>query len=103
MSVEVYVDQSYQNYVAATGKFAVDPVKKEEYRDLLFSAATALKECLDTRQGEHPYVLVKVGDLYMKAKKLGENLDISFMDKETFNLTVKYKEDQQCLTKQRSK
>lgn len=102
MSVDLYVDQSYGNYVAAAAKFGVVPVVKKEYRDLLFSAASALKDCPDVN-GDHPYVLVAISDLYMKAKKIGENLDISFMDRETFNLTTKFKEEQQCPTKQRSK
>jgi hypothetical protein len=94
MSVDRYVDQSYGNYVAASAKFAVVPVEKKLYRDLLFSAASALKDVLDTQQGDHPYVIVAIGDLYMKAKKIGENLDVSFMDRETFNLTTRFKENQ---------
>lgn len=93
MSVDQYVALSYDKYVGATEKFGVVPVEKKEYRDLLFSAASALKDILDTQQGEHPYVLVAIGDLYMKAKKIGENLDVSFMDRETFNLTTNYKEN----------
>jgi hypothetical protein len=89
MSVDKYIDQSYQNYLGATEKFSVAPVDKKEYRDLLFSAATALKDVQDTA-----YVIVKIEDLYMKTKKLGENLEISYMDRETFNLTTKFKEEQ---------
>jgi hypothetical protein len=51
--------------------------------------ASALKDCNDI-DNDRPYVIVAVGNLYMKAKKIGENLDISFMDKETFNLTTQF-------------
>lgn len=101
MNINDYLDQSYKQYLQAASKFSVDPVDRDEYGNLLFSAASALKDCRD-ETNEHPYVIVVVKDLYMKAKKVGKNLEVSYMDKETFNLTTKFKEDS-CPTKQRSK
>ena len=92
MSVDKYVDYSFGLYIQAAEKFGVVPVDKKEYRDLLFSAVTALKECPEVH-GEYPYVFVKVSDLYMKAKKKGENLDISYMDKDAFNLVTNFKQE----------
>ena len=90
-SIDKYIDHSYDQYINATSKFGVDPVDKKEYRDLLFNAGYALKEAKN-ESGYPPYVIVKVGSLYMKAKKSGDNLDINYMDKETFYLTTNYKE-----------
>lgn len=91
-AVDKYIDQSYDQYINATLKFGVDPVSKKEYHDLLFSAGYALREAVN-ESGYPPYVIVKVGSLYMKAKKRIENLDVSFMDKDTFDLTTTYKEN----------
>lgn len=89
--IDKYINYSFDLYIQASSKFGIVPVDKKEYRDLLFSAVTALKECSNVH-GEHPYVFVKIGDLYMKAKKIDENLDISYMDKEAFNLVTNFKQ-----------
>lgn len=93
MSSEALVEQSYKYYIQATVRFSAIPVEKKEYRDLLFSAVSALKDITELPRDEYPYVIVKIDKIYMKAKKIGENLDVSFMDKETFDLTTKYKQN----------
>ena len=89
MNVDSYIDQSYNQYQLACEKMQAELISKKEYRDLLFSAVFALKEAKEEERS-HPYVLLKVGSIYMKAKKIQDNLDISFMDKETFQLTTNY-------------
>ena len=89
------VDLSYGKYLQATQRLAVVPIDRKDYRGFLITAAVALKDCPESNE-EHPYVFIKVGDVYMKAKKIGESLELSYMDKETFKLTVQFKEDTQC-------
>ncbi|HLD91417.1 MAG TPA: hypothetical protein VI911_10470 [Patescibacteria group bacterium] len=89
MSLDEDVDKSFNLYLRATEKFKVVPMERKDYKELLLNALYALRDCYSQR-GADPYVIVKANDLYMKAKKLGDNLEISYMDKETFQLTTSF-------------
>ena len=89
--VDKVVETSYSHYMDATTKYGVVPVEVEEYRSLLFSAGTALRDCTDLPNDGNPYVIIKVGSLYMKAVRVGDNLQVSFMDTEAFNVLTQYK------------
>ena len=91
--IDQYIDHSYSLYLDTTTKYVVAPVDKKEYRELIFSAGYALKECHYSKDTGHPYVIVKVGDLYMKAVKVDEQLRVSFLDREAFNVLTTYKKE----------
>jgi hypothetical protein len=93
MSIDVYLDSSYNQYIAATLKFNNLKVNKIDYKNYLLNAVANLKDCNDGA-----YVIVDINTLYMKVKKVGENVDVSYMDKETFNLITNYNNQKENLT-----
>jgi hypothetical protein len=78
------MDLSYSKYLEATKLFGVTSVSEREYVLTLQSAAQALQDSKSL--GGVPYVILHVGDIYVKVMKVEENLNISFMDSLSFKI-----------------
>lgn len=90
MTLDAYILDSFNQYINATLKFNAESIGYKEYKEIILGAAETLKDYLDG-SGKRPYVITKVKSIYIKTKKIGDNLEISYMDEETFQLTTNYK------------
>lgn len=84
--IHKFIENSYNIYCKAATKLNSNIIEYNEYSDLIFSAGAALS---NITHNQAPYVILRVGDIYMKAKKINDNLDISYFDKEMFDIITK--------------
>lgn len=84
--IDIFIKNSYDIYNKAAPELNANIVSYNEYKDLIFSAGSALS---NITHEQSPYVILRIGNIFMKAKKINDNLEISYIDKEMFDIITK--------------